>query len=170
MKKMKRLIPVLLLLFLSSPVYADDFQDGLEAYKRKDYKTALEKWKPLAEQGNAGAQGYLGFMYARGWGMPQDYKEAVKWYSKAAEQGHTGAQLDLGSIYQGGRGVQQDYIQAHKWYNLAASGEEGIFGREGLFAKEAGMDRNNLEKQMTPAQIAEAQRLAREWIEKHGKK
>ena len=56
MKKMKRLIPVFLLLFLSSPVYADDFQDGMDAYGRKDYKTAFEKLKPLAEQGDAEAQ------------------------------------------------------------------------------------------------------------------
>ena len=57
MKKMKRLVPVFLMLFLmSAPVYADDYQDGLDAYERKDYKTAFEKLKPLAEQGNADAQ------------------------------------------------------------------------------------------------------------------
>ena len=78
MKKMKRLIPIFLLLFLSSPVYGDDFQKGTDAYNRKDYKTAIEKWKPLAEQGDSDAQIALGIFYKIGQGVPQDYKEALK--------------------------------------------------------------------------------------------
>ena len=49
-----------LLLLVSTPVYADDFQDGVDAYERKDYKTAFEKINPIAEQGGAKAQFNLG--------------------------------------------------------------------------------------------------------------
>ena len=45
---MNRLIPVfLMLIFMSVSVYADDFQDGVKAFKREDYKTAFEKWRTL---------------------------------------------------------------------------------------------------------------------------
>ena len=63
-----------------TPNYGDDFQDGVDAYKRKDYKTAYKLFLPLAEQGNAFAQAQfnLGAMYFKGDGVPQDYKEAFK--------------------------------------------------------------------------------------------
>lgn len=56
MKKKKRLIPV----FLYSPVYADNFRDGLDGVRRGDYKTAIMNWNPLAEQEHAIAPGVLG--------------------------------------------------------------------------------------------------------------
>ena len=54
----------------SSVVFGDDFQDGLDAYQKQDYKTAHRLWLPLAEQGNAGAQTKLGFLYQHGQGVP----------------------------------------------------------------------------------------------------
>ena len=97
--------------------------------------------------------GNLGFMYNNGQGVPQDYAETVKWYRLAAEQGHASAQNNLGLMYDNGEGVPQDYVQAHMWYNLA--------GAQGL--EQAAKNRDNVAKRMTPAQIAEAQKLAREW-------
>ncbi len=93
-------------------------------------------------------------MYARGQGMPQDYQEAAKWCRLAADQGYAVAQYDLGMMYVAGNGVPQNYILAHMWLNLtAAQGTE-----------KAIKDRNTLgEKLMTPDQLVEAQRLAREW-------
>lgn len=96
-------------------------------------------------------------MYERGQGVPQDEGEAVKWYLKAAEQGNAKAQLILGVKYIKGNCVPQNYIQAHMWFNLAAislSGEDRDLAVKG---------RDAVTNRMTPAQIAEAQRLAREW-------
>ena len=158
-KKLILLVLPLLLFPVSTPVYADDFQDGFDAYNRKDYKVAFEKWMPLAEQGDAYAQSNLGLMYANGQGVTQDDKEAVKWYRLSAEQGNALAQLKLGVMYDKGQGVIQDYVEAHKWFNIAgANGNE--LGRK---------NRDIIEKRMTLDQIAEAQKLAREWMEKHGK-
>ena len=100
----KKLTFLLALTFLflfsgSSVVFADDLQDGLDAYKRQDYKTAHRLWLPLAEQGNATAQNNLGNMYSEGKGVPQDYKEAVKWLRLSAEQGNAVAQYHLGIMY-----------------------------------------------------------------------
>jgi hypothetical protein len=92
-------------------------------------------------------------MYAQGLGVSQDDREAIKWYRLAAEQGFTAAQVNLGWMYGNGRGISQDFVQAHLWFSLAeAQGVDN--GRKGR-ALVAG--------QMTPAQIAEARRLAREW-------
>ena len=110
-------------------------------------------FRKVADQGSAGAQFNLGLMYADGQGVPQDYQEAVKWFRKAAEQGDADAQHNLGALYVKGQGVPQDYILAHMWINLSAaqSNEKAIKNRDIVASK------------MTPAQIAEAQRLAREW-------
>ena len=78
MKKMKRVIPVFLMLILmSAPVYADDYQDGENAYRRGDYRTAFEKFMPLAEQGDAQSQWLVAGLYARGMGVVRDYVQAL---------------------------------------------------------------------------------------------
>ena len=87
-KKTKPLTFLLALTFLflfSGSVYGDDFNDGLDAYERKDYKTAYKLFLPYAEQGDAKAQNSLGFMYDNGYGATQDYQEAVRWYRLSAE-------------------------------------------------------------------------------------
>lgn len=183
-----------LLLPLAAPAVAQDFEKGAEAYERGDYAAALDEWRPLAQRGMAQAQARLGLMYHKGRSVPQDNAEAVKWFRKAAEQGHTKAQARLGLMYAmalgvpennteavkwlregakkndaeaqvllglmytGGLGIAQDYVQAHKWFNL--SGAQGN--------KEAIKARDELAERMTPEQIAEAQKLARQWMEEHG--
>ena len=63
-----------------TPVAAQDLQKGYDAFEAGDYATALQEWRPLAEQGDADAQYFLGVMYEKGNGVPKDYAEAVKWY------------------------------------------------------------------------------------------
>lgn len=63
---MKSIIGCSLILFFGltlAQVYADDLEDGLGACHQKDYKTALEKLRPFAEQGNAGAQFLIVFLH-----------------------------------------------------------------------------------------------------------
>ena len=97
----------------------------------------------------------LGVMYANGNGVPEDDAEAVRWYRKAAEQGHIEAQYRLGRAYATGEGVPEDYVQAYAWISVAAS-------RGDKWAKER---KEILAKKMTRADIAEAQRLSREYWE-----
>ena len=112
-----------LCLVLAIPAWAD-FDEGSQAYDRDDYATALREWRPLAEQGHAGAQKNLGIMYRQGRGVPRDYATALKWYRKAAEGGNAKAQFSLGLMYYEALGVPQDYAEAAKWYRKAA--EQGI--------------------------------------------
>jgi TPR repeat protein len=179
---------VLSIICLAVPTWAD-YKAGEDAYNRGDFATALREWRPLAEQGDARAQYNLGVLYRKGRGVPQDDVQARQWYEKAAAQGQAKAQYNLGTLYLNGSGVPKDYqqalrwfrlaadqgealaqtkigimyddgqgvphdfVQAHKWYNLAATNGD----------KPAAELRDALAKQMTPAQIAEAQQLAREW-------
>jgi uncharacterized protein len=99
-------------------------------------------------------------MYNEGRGVPVDYAEAVKWSRKAADQGNATGQYALGFMYANGRGVPRDYVQAHKWWTIAASAneEESRDARDNAIHGLA-----DVAARMTPEQIAEAQKLAREW-------
>lgn len=78
-----------LIFFLVSTAGAQDLKKGLKAYKRGDYATALEEWRPLAEAGHAGAQYNLGFNYVQGKGVAKDLVQAYFWFELAARQGKT---------------------------------------------------------------------------------
>ena len=186
---MKRLVlTIAILLGLAAPAWAG-FAEGVAAYERSDYATALREWRPLAEQGHALAQSELGYAYEKGQGVPQDYAMAMMWYLKAAAQGILGAQFNIGTMYHKGLGVPHDEAEAAKWYRKAAENGMGhaqytlglshVLGKGvpqdfvsaymwlNLAAaqgeKRASSDRDMVAKLMTPAQIAEGQRLAREW-------
>ena len=133
---------------------------SMHAYAAGDYATAYKEFKILAEQGDATAQQNLGWMYNNGEGVAQDYKEAMKWWRLAAEQGDVASQLNLGAMHINGEGVIQDMVLAHMWFNIAASGEQSI-------EFEAKKRRDGIAKQMTSEQIAKAQELARECVEKN---
>jgi len=95
-------------------------------------------------------------MYADGEGVPKNAVEAFKWYTRAAEQGNADAQNNLAGMYFQGVGIPKDFVLAYKWSDLAAAS-----GRDSGVAL-----RDLVEKQMTPDQIAKAQRLSSAFIPK----
>ena len=143
---------VLWLVCLVVPAWAD-YQAGMDANNRGDYATALREWRLLAEQGNARAQFDLGLLYENGDGVPRDYAKARQWYEKSAAQGGAKAQFYLGMQSAFGEGGPLDLVQAHMWYSLAAGNGHAA----------ATVYRDDLARQMTPAQITEAHKRAREW-------
>ncbi len=124
----------------------------------QDYAEAAKWYRKAAEQGIAKAQNNLGVRYAKGRGVPQDYAEAVKWYRKAAAQGYATAQYNLGWKYFQGLGVPKDFVRAFAWYDVAASRLPPGKQRDRTVKI-----RDLVGTIMTPAQISEAQQLAREW-------
>ena len=154
----------------------------------------LETIKKAAEQGDVKAQFYLGFMYAQGDGVPEDDAEAVRWYQMAAEQGFVNAQYNLGIMYDQGDGVPEDDAEAVRWFQMAA--EQGQAGAQSIlgfmYAKGKGVPEDDAKayawlsiaaaqgdesakknkdivtERMTRAQIAEAQKLSREYWEAYG--
>lgn len=115
-------------------------------------ENVFAKLQKDAEAGSADAQNNLGWLYTNGHGAAQDYKEAIKWFRLSAAQGNTNAQLALGRMFRSGQGVTQDNVRAQMWLNLAA--DKGN--------SEAQQVRDIAVKHMTPAQIAEAKKMAAE--------
>jgi TPR repeat protein len=155
-----------------------------------DYPEAAKWYRKAADQNETTAQWCLGDCYAKGQGVPQDYEEAVNWYRKAADQGDATAQYKLGDfnlrilkndaeavkwyrraaeqndsaaqdvlarLYRDGQGVMTNLVEAYKWFNLAAASSDDLGGIAARF------QRDDLVKQMTADQIAEAQRLSHEF-------
>lgn len=167
----------------------DDILSAGKALKDGDYPTALRIYRRGSNQGDAGSQVSLGVMYEKGQGTKQNYVEAARWYRKAADQGdevaqynlavmhaegrgvvksygealklyrlaagrgYDRAQSNLGVMYAEGRGVRKDNVLAHMWFSLSAAKgyEQGI------------TNRNLVAESMTPAQLLQAETLAREW-------
>jgi len=144
----------------------------------QNHKTAMKWYKLAAEQGYVSAQCNLGHMYKKGQGVSQNYKTAMKWYTLAAmnspsfitrsisssgsensldiTSGNAVAQSSLGAMYAEGQGVPKDYIRAHMWWSIAtSSGDKGAVKNVDIVARK-----------MTPVQIADAEKLARECVAK----
>jgi TPR repeat protein len=192
---MRRLLIVVALVF-AHPAVAGDFEDGVAAYQRKDYATTLAKFRSAAQQGNAAAQALVGMMYNEGLGIAQDYKEAERWYRLAAQQGYADAQYNLGVMYKDGQGVAQDYKEAVRWWRMAAKQGnanaqynlgvmylrgQGVlqdYLRAHMWSnisavngdKDSVENRNVAASKMTPQQIDQAQRMARECMASNFKK
>ena len=122
----------------------------------------LGNWREAARWiGLAAAQGYtpayhlMGLFSENGYGVLEDWEEAAFWYEKSAVAGNPASQSNLGQMYEDGRGVPQDLVIAHMWFNIAAAQGWDSFRRE------------QAEEMMTNSEIAEAQRLAREWLAAH---
>ena len=170
------------------------YKEGKEIVQ--DYKEASKWYRMAAEEGDAEAQLELGYLYVAGNGIEKDYKEAFKWFRRAADQGDAWAQLELGNLYNEGHGVEQDDHEAIKWRLRAAEQGNQFVARNlgGHYAGGYGIEKDNiqaykwfsiaaingdedsqkykqrLEEEMTPIQVAEAQELARKWIEKWKRK
>ena len=155
----------------------------------KDTARAVEWLQKAAAQGNRSAQGLLSFAYSRGEGVPKDATKAFEWAQKAAEQGHASDQIDLGDMYYNGEGVPKDASKALEWYQKAAEqGDAKAQGKLGvMYFTGAGIPKDNVlayawlnvvashgnenvakmraivERSMTHAEIAEAQRLSSNW-------
>ena len=129
-----------------------------------DAAEAARIYRRAAERGHVGAQVNLGRMYSDGRGVPRDAAEAVHWYRRAADQGHPFAQFNLALMYRSGDGVEQDDVAAHMWLSLAGDRLAGDRREASVAARARAVEsRTALEQRMSPAEIAAAERLARQW-------
>ena len=131
-----------------------------------DYAEALKWLRPAAEHGSSIAQAMLGGMYVDGQGVPVDSAEALRWLRPAAEHGNSIAQISLSYMYFFGEGVARDYMQAHMWVDLAVG---TLATASDLPVRDLAIKLRDerVAVEMKPEEIAEAQRLAREWLTAH---
>lgn len=144
----------MLVAFQVKPVFGEPLSPDLQKY-------VLGAYEREAQQGFADTQYQLARMFssitssldsfAANVGVTPDDHKAVHWLAQSAEQGYCPAHKLLGGHYLTGAGVPRDYVFAYKWLNLANAGG----------ADPALLD--NLEKKISPEQIAEGQRLSRDW-------
>jgi len=109
------------------------FDEGVNAFLAENYKLAMTRLKPYAENGNARAQAYVGTMYNAGYAVERDYVEAIRWFQMAAEQGDAYSQSHVGYAYEYGLGVPRDEHAAEKWY-IKAADQGDAFGQARLGA------------------------------------
>lgn len=133
---------------LAQVATANEWEDVNAAYKRGDHEAAFNIVRSLAEQGNADAQAFLGWLYRGHMDVPKNEVEAVRWYRKAAEQGHAEGKAGLGDTYLLGLGdAQQDDAEAAKWYRKAAEqgSPEAQFTLGELYRAGRGVQENHAE-------------------------
>jgi TPR repeat protein len=188
---MRLLVAFAVVIFLlgDAAAFAGPYEDGIAAFRRGDFGTAAQIWKPLADKGMAEAQNDLGSLYVHGAGVKRDDAEAVRLYRAAAEQGLAEAQSNLGMQYEIGAGVAQDLTAALMWYRRGAEqgNADAQFNLAGMYYRGKGVsqdfalaymwvslaaakgdaefikNRDLIAAKMTPAQLAEGQRLVRDW-------
>ena len=104
---------------LITPIFFVTVEKGSAAYAQGDYAKALSILRPLADDGDATAQFYIGEMYRFGRGVKKDEARAANWYKKGAVNGSSDAQYALGMMYANGIGLDVDYVEAYRWLSLA---------------------------------------------------
>ncbi len=149
-------ISLVFIVFISGNAWAG-FDEGLAAYKQKDFEKALREFAPLAREGDAPAQFYLGLLYGFGEGVKKDLAEAVRLWKLAADQGNVAAQSNLGFMYKYGNGVSQDMVKAYKWSKIASEGG-AVYAKENL---------NLFAESMSEEEIVRAEDLAKAWLDSH---
>ena len=145
-----------LLLAGSCPVLGG-WDEAADAEKDGDYAKVFSEYRQLANRGDIHAIHNMGVMYYNGFGIYRDYGEALQCFLIAAEYGIADAQNNVGSMYAHGLGVGQDLVKARMWFDIAAANGE----------KSAIDNRTIIATHMNPDEIAEAGKLAREWLEEH---
>lgn len=132
-------------------------KDAIKALKiLASNEERVSKLRVTAQQGDADSQRLLGLAYQNGEGVEYDVNEALHWYERAAASGDADSQILLGWLHGYSTDIEHDLITALKWYSIAY-----------LDLSVAKTRTASLRKRMTSAQIAEAERLAREWQEAH---
>ncbi len=143
-------------------------EEGLAAYNRGDYATALLAFRLLAESRTvtarfkSNAHYRLGLMHDF---VYDDREQAARHFSRAAELGHVKAQLRLSERYYSAVGVALDYVRAYMWSSVAAKLVENEFDKHIAVG-----NRDDLAEIMSPAEIAKAQKLALAWLAEFEKK
>ena len=103
---------------------ADGYNEGFLAAEAGEFKSAVQYWKPLAEQGHAIAQFNLGMMYHGGLGVELDETKALEWYHRSAENGYHKAQEYLAVGYrEGWFGLPKDIKRADYWEQRIEQGK-----------------------------------------------
>jgi len=188
------LLPMFLSSAAAAPQSPQSAQPGATTRVQSPHWTEADRkaWLAKANRGDVGAQFWLGAAYEQGWFGSPNVQEALRWFKTAAAHGNPDAQFSLGQMYEDGEGVSQNYSVAAKWYRKAAEHVPNLGGAgQGrsslgqLYLEGLGVPKDytqaymwfllaNSERDlsiakplMSPAEILEAERMAKEWKRRH---
>jgi hypothetical protein len=143
-------------LFVTANVWPDAETPGevIASYERRDELAALERAR-MADVEKRAHEGDPEAMYEHGFGLGMsEQSERLRWYCLAAKHGHAMARYQLGRYHhQGLAGFEGNSERAYRWYTLALEANHA----------DAARYREKLSRDMTPDQIAEAERLVADW-------
>jgi hypothetical protein len=146
--RLARALIVAAVCLLGTPLaMADTWDDVVAAHLAGDDVTALRLALPLARNGEARAQGLVGFLYMFGRGVEWDRDQAMNWYRLASEQGDAGAQANLCTALSSGNPAEFHLDEAAYWCRLSAAQgyDGGLFNLGRLYYLGLGVERNMLE-------------------------
>ncbi|MGA8170613.1 MAG: tetratricopeptide repeat protein [Methylocystis sp.] len=149
---------------LCAQAVAKPLEEGMDAYLRGDYATALKILEPLAIGGDPAAQSSIGYMLQNGLGLPRDPAKAANFFHAAADHGYAPAMVNLGAMFEAGIGVPEDYIEAYKWYSLAIANFKTAAEATARDVAEA--NRKALEAEMSESDLADAKQAVTDWKRK----
>jgi len=140
-------------------VLGDVYAQGLGA--PKDAARAIRWYRLAIAYGDLEGYNRIAELYRRGDGVPKDPRSAIRWYSAAAKRGSSIAKFNLGMIYSDDRSGVTDYVKAYAWLTIA-----DMHKADAPPGWTPGAFRDHLKSNMTEAQVAEAKRRVKRWIDR----
>ena len=151
---MRKLYFLVIAALFMAPAAIADTGAGVEAFKTKQFATALKELIPESKAGDPEAMYHLALMYGGGFGVQKNLRKALKLYGRAAEMGHVPSQKEYGTALAIGDGAEQDVAEGLKWLIIAA--------RTGN--QDAGVFALRFSQLMNRKMVLTARREAAEWI------
>jgi len=113
-------ITIATIFIISSSLFANSYTAGLQEYRQKHYKKAIELYTQAMYAKNYKAELNLAYMYNQGIGITVNYTKAFNLYKKAYQDGSKLASYDIAAMYYLGQGVSKNYQKAIKWWDISA--------------------------------------------------
>ncbi len=150
------------------------YNDGVEAYRAKNYQLARELWAKAVLDGEPSARNNLGFLLYYGLGGEPDLARAIVLWKESATYGHSESQWHLGVAYEEGKGVDKNLVEAYAWYRFSiASAEaprEGDEKAEVEIATDAYQSLIKVLDKLPAADFDAARRQAKEYVQMFARK
>ena len=157
----------------SPPGPRSAYDDGVAAYRGKDYTSARAAWQKAVSEGDTSAMNNLGYLLSRGLGGERDEVAAARLWTTAAMQGHSEAALHLGAAYENGRGVNRSDVEAYAWYTCAIANARSASPDDDIeqdILKDANDALSTLMAAFPPEHFDAAQKLAQQYLQTYARK
>jgi TPR repeat protein len=158
---------------VTAPKRGNDYNLGVEAYRAKDYSAARKHWATAVKEKQTSAYNNLGYLLYHGLGGGTDHLQAVSLWFEAAKDGHSEAQWHLGKAFEDGKGTEQSLVEAYAWYRCAVANSQSApkdDEAEAQIAQDASKALSMLLEKLPIEQLPTSERLAKQYIAKHGKR